>query len=164
MSELILFSDKKLHSVGLKGSKLFLGGRESPKIVHAILDLSQTDPEWSKFNFTIESLLKQAIDYDPSFKAKLPSSFNQNRVRLENLQDYFLWANLDRTEFTKSEDLLLDLLAKYLKRRIHFTPILKPIYQEQVEKTYGQDFQSSLSIFGYRLHTKSFYISATKLK
>ena len=155
---LIFISDKKLSSFGLKYSRLFLSGREKPTIVLAVIDLVKNDPEWSNVNFTIGTLLQNSIVSHPEFREKFHPNFKQNGEIVKNLQDYYSWVNLDPAEFTENEDLILQMLSLYLKRRIKFSPILKPIYSTQFEISFGENFEISYSIFGYRNHIKSFYI------
>ena len=150
----------------MKRSKVFLGGRDCPKILLPVLDLIHNDPKWSQSSFTLQSLLKVAITNDPKIKtgqAKLHSSFYQNDDIFQNLQKYFTWFNLTLTEYVDNEDLILELLANHLKRKIRFSPILKPIYQRNFGKTFGHEFEETFDIFGHRNHVYSYYISALKV-
>ena len=136
---------------------MFIGGRESPKIILPVLNLTQK----YQSDMTMECLLERVIDQEA--KAKFHPSFLRNGDFLQNLQDYYLWFNLTATEFAENEDLLLELLSKHLKRKIRFIPILKPTDPLQVEKSFGDEFENDFSIFGYRFHDCCFYISTKKL-
>ena len=160
-TKLFSISDKKLSALGLQKSKLFLGGRECPRIVLPILDLIGKDSKWSKSNFTMESLLRNSLEVNSTLKNQFHPCFTQNQDIVKGLQDYYSWFNLSFEEFTQNEDLLLQILSNYLQRKIIFHPILKPIYGFQKDKTFGDNFEAVFHIFGYRHHAQSFYISAT---
>merc|ERR1712004_765831 len=153
--------DKKLSALELQKSKLFLGGRECPRIVLPILDLIGKDSKWSKSNFTMESLLRNSLELDSTLKNQFHPCFTQNQNIVKGLQNYFSWRNLSFEKFTENEDLLLQILSNYLQRKIIFHPILKPIYGIQKDKTFGDNFEAVFHIFGYRNHAQSYYISAT---
>jgi len=153
--------DKKLSAHGLQKSKLFLGGRDYTIIALPILDLLGKDSKWSKSNFTMESLLRKSLEVNSTLKNQFHSCFTQNQDIVKGLQHYHSWFNLSVEEFTKNEDLLLQILANYLQRKIIFHPILKPIYPEEKGKTFGDNFEAVFHIFGYRFHANSYYISAT---
>ena len=155
---LIFILDNKLNEHGLKRSKMFMGGRERPKIILPVLDLIQK----YQSDMTMQNLLKTVIDQEA--KAKFHHYFRQNGDFLQNLQNYDLWFNLNYEEFTENEDLLLEFLSKHCKRKIQFISILKPAYRFQYEKTFGYEFDKEFSIFGYRFCDQSFYISAIKLQ
>ena len=161
-TKLFSISDKKLSALGLQKSKLFLGGRECPRIVLPILDLIGKDSKWSKSNFTMESLLRNSLEVNSTLKNQFHPCFTQNQDIVKGLQDYYSWFNLSVEEFTQNEDLLLQILSNYLQRKIIFHPILKPIYPEEKGKTFGDNFEAVFHIFGYRYHDSSYYISATK--
>ena len=155
----------KMNSMGFEPLKVFLKPRECPLIIPPILDLVQNDPEWQKSDFTLQSLLNAAISITPKSNfgdIKFHPSFYQNGNILQNLQNYFTWVNSTHTEFVENEDLILELLASYLKRKICFTPILIPIFKFQDGKTFGKEFEETFDILGYRNHNQSFYISAVK--
>ena len=152
-----------MSALGFGKSGLYLGGRECPRIVLPILDLIGKDSKWSKSNFTMESLLRNSLEVNSTLKNQFHPCFTQNQDIVKGLQDYFSWINLNTSEFTKNEDLLLRILANYLQRKIIFHPILKPIYEIQFEKTFGDNFEAVFHIFGYRDHGNSYYISATNL-
>ena len=158
-------SDKILAALGLQRSKLFLEGTkyDFPQIVFPILDLIGKDPKWSKFGLTLHLLLllSCALEVNSTLKDQFHPCFTQNQDTVRGLQDYFLWSNLSPPEFTENEDLLLQILSNYLERKIIFHPILKPIYDIQEGKTFGDNFEAVFHIFGYRLRFDSFYISAT---
>ena len=145
----------------LQRSKIFLGGRDYPKIVLPILDLIDKDPKWSKSNLTMESLVRNSLEVNSILKSQFHPYFTQNQDAVKGLQDCFSWYNLSSREFIKTEDLLLQILSNYLERKIIFHPLLKPIYPGQKEKIFGKKFEAVFHIFGYRCSTDSFYISAT---
>ena len=140
---------------------MFLGGRECPRIVLPILDLIGKDSKWSKSNFTMESLLRNSLEVNSTLKNQFHPCFTQNQDIVKGLQHYHLWYNLNLQEFTQNEDLLWQILANYLQRKIIFHPILNPIYDFQFEKSFGDNFEAVFHIFGYRYHDQSYYISAT---
>ena len=158
-------SDKILAALGLQRSKLFLEQTkyDFPQIVFPILDLIGKDPKWSKFGLTLHLLLllSCALEVNSTLKGQFNPCFTQNQDIVTGLQNYYLWSNLPHQEFTKNEDLLLQILSNYLERKIIFHPILKPIYDIQEGKTFGDNFEAVFHIFGYRLRFDSFYISAT---
>merc|ERR1712004_469730 len=96
--------DKKLSALELQKSKLFLGGRECPRIVLPILDLIGKDSKWSKSNLTMESLLRNSLEVNFTLKNRLHQSFAQNQDIVKGLQDYYSWYNLNHQEFTRNED------------------------------------------------------------
>ena len=152
----------KLASMGLKRSKMFLKLDHSERIVYAVLDLLKSDSEWSTYNFTFESLMLQALEFDPTIRALFHPNFQIGNF-IENLQSYFIWFSLGINDYTNTEDLLLGILAHVLKRTINLIPIINYQYQHQVPKVFG-NFEESFSIFAYRYSDRSFYISATKLE
>ena len=160
-TKLFSISDKKLSALGLQKSKLFLGGRECPRIVLPILDLIGKDSKWSKSNFTMESLLRNSLEVNSTLKNQFHPCFTQNQDIVKGLQDYYSWFNLSFEEFTQNEDLLLQILSNYLERKIIFHPILQPIWVPQIYKTFGDKFDSVFRICGSRNHGNSYYISAT---
>ena len=127
-----------------------------------ILDLIEKDPKWSKSKLTMESLLRNSLEVNSTLKHRLHQSFSQNQDIVKGLQDCFSWFNLSFQEFTQNEDLLLEILSNYLERKITFHPILKPVYPEEIGKTFDDNFKAEFHVFGYRCHDYSFYISATK--
>ena len=149
--------------MGLQKSKLFLGLTQGdfPQIALPILGIIEKDSKWSKSNFTMESLLNNSLEVNSTLKNQFNPCFTQNQDIVEGLQDYNLWYNLSPQEFTQNEDLLLQILANYLQRKITFCPILKPIYDFQFDKTFGDNFEAVFHIFGYRYHGNSYYINAT---
>jgi len=157
----LVTTDKKLSALGLQKSKLVLGGRECPRIVLPILDLIRKDSKWSKSNFTMESLLINSLEVNSTLKNQFHPCFTQNQDIVKGLQDYYSWISSSFPEFTQKEDLLLQILANYLQRKIIFHPILKPIYAEEKGKTFGDNFEAVFHIFGYRFRANSYYISAT---
>ena len=151
-----------MSALGLQKSKLFLGGnRDFPQIALPILDLIGKDSKWSKSNLTMENLLRNSLEVNSTHKNQFNPSFTQNQDIVKGLQDYFSWMNLSFEEFTRNEDLLLQILSNYLQRKIIFHPILKPFYDFQFDKTFGDNFEAVFHIFGYRFHHNSYYISAT---
>ena len=150
-----------MSALGLQRSNCFLGGREFPRIVLPILDLIGKDPEWSNAKLTMEDLLTNSLSYQATKKQFHPS-FIQNQDIVEGLQDYHLWYNLSYEEFSKNEDLLLQIISNYLQRQIIFHAILKPTYGFQNGRTFGDTFTDKINILGYRRHSQSFFISATK--
>ena len=150
-----------MSALGLQKSKLFLGGRECPRIVLPILDLIGKDSKWSKSNFTMESLLRNSLEVNSTLKNQFHPCFTQKQDIVKGLQDYYSWIHFNHEEFTKNEDLLLQILSNYLQRKIIFHPILKPIYVIQKGKTFGDNFEAVFHIFGYRFHSNSYYISGT---
>ena len=158
---MFLFSDEKLIEYGLQRSKVFLGGRESPKIALPILDLIEKDPEWSLTKLTMQTLLMKAFETNSAFQTKFHPIFTRNQGIVQGLQNYHSWSNLRFLEMIENEDLLLELLANYLKRKIVFLPILNPIYYFQDELTFGDNFETEFNIVGYRYHIDSYYVSAT---
>ena len=145
----------------LQRSKIFLGGRDYPKIVLPILDLIDKDPKWSKSNLTMESLLRKSSEVNSTLKSQFHPYFTQNQDIVKGLQDYHVWSNLALQEFFQSEDLVLQILSNYLERKIVFHPLVKPIYVGQEGKIFGNNFEAVFHIFGKRYGTDSFYISAT---
>ena len=147
----------------LQKSKLFLGGtqKDVPLIILPILDQIGKDSKWSKFNLKMESLLRNSLEVNSTLKNQLHPSFTQSQDIVKGLQDYHSWYNLTPRDFTQNEDLLLQIISNYLERKIIFHPILKPIYDIQFEKTFGDNFEDTFHIFGYRDHNPSYYISAT---
>ena len=145
----------------LEKSKLFFGGTEDdfPIIVLPILDLIGKDPKWSKSNFTMESLLRNSLEVNSTVRTQLHPCFTQSQDIVKGIQDYHSWYNLTPQEFAKNEDLLLQIISNYLERKIIFHPILKPIYDIQFEKTFGDNFEDTFHIFGYRNQVQSYYIS-----
>ena len=127
-----------------------------------ILDLIEKDPKWSKSKLMMESLLKNSLEVNSTSKRRFHPIFTQNQDIVKDLQDYHSWYNLDTQEFAQNEDLLLEILSNYLERKITFHPILKPVYPEEIGKTFDDNFKAEFHIFGYRDHVNSFYISATK--
>ena len=160
-TKLFSISDKKLSARGLQKSKLFFGGRDYPIIALPILDLIGKDSKWSKSNFTMESLLRNSLEVDATLKNQFHPCFTHNQDIMKGLQDYYAWSNLSPQEFTQNEDLLLQIISNYLERKIIFLPILKHIFAEEFEKTFGDNFEAVFHIFGYRDHGQSYYISAT---
>ena len=154
-----------MSALGLQRSKIFVGGRRNdfPQIVFPILDLIKKDTKWSKFGLTLRLLLllSCALEVNSTLKGQFNPCFTQNQDIVTGLQNYYLWANLPHQEFTKNEDLLLQILSNYLERKIIFHPILKPIYDFQKVNTFGKKYEAEFHIFGYRFHHHSFYISAT---
>jgi len=108
----------------------------------------------------MESLLRNSLEVDSTLKQQFHPRFTKNQDIIYGLQDYNSWVNLTTQEFTKNENLLLQILSNYLQRKIIFHPILKPIYVHQVGKTFGDNFEAVFHIFGYRYHVQSYYISA----
>ena len=145
----------------LQRSKIFLGGRDCPKIALPILDLIEKDPKWSKSKLTMENLLRKSLEVNSTLKSQFHPYFTQNQDIVKGLQDYHAWRNLSFQEFTKNEDLLLQILSNCLQRKIIFHPLLKPIYVEEKGKIFGDCFEAVFHIFGYRYGPDSFYISAT---
>ena len=95
-TKLFSISDKKLSALGLQKSKLFLGGRECPRIVLPILDLIGKDSKWSKSNFTMESLLRNSLEVNSTLKNQFHPCFTQNQDIVKGLQDYHnLWFSLN---------------------------------------------------------------------
>ena len=162
-TKLFSISDKKLSAHGLQKSKLFIGftQKDFPSIVLPILDLIGKDSKWSKSNLTMESLLRNSLEVNSTLKNQFHPCFTQNQEIVKALQDYYSWFNLSVEEFTRNEDLLLQILSDYLQRKIIFHPILKPIYGFQKDKTFGDNFEAVFHIFGNRCHNVSYYISAT---
>ena len=156
-------SDKILAALGLQRSKLFLERTkyDFPQIVFPILDLIGKDPKWSKFGLTLHLLLSCALEVNSTLKGQFNPCFTQNQDIVTGLQNYYSWSNLPHQEFTKNEDLLLQILSNYLERKIIFHPILEPIYHGQEGKIFGNNFEAVFLIFGYRYGGNSFYISAT---
>ena len=156
-----------MSALGLQRSKIFPGGtqRDSPQIVFPILDLIGKDPKWSQFKLTMHLLLllSSALKANSTLKNQFHPCFTQNQDFVRGLQDYYSWYNLNPPEFTKNEDLLLQILSNYLERKIIFHPLLKPIYIGQDGKTFGEKLEGVFHIFGYRFSTESFYISATNI-
>ena len=148
-------------ALGFRKFNCFFGGRKCPKIALPILDLLRIDPKWSNSKLTMESLLKNSIAKNSTLKNQLHPHFTQNQDVVKGLQDYHSWINLTFPQFTKNEDLLLQILSNYLQRKIIYHPMLKPIYLEEMGKTFGDNFEAVFHIFGYRGHENSFYISAT---
>ena len=149
-----------MSGLGLTRSKLFHVESNFPRILWPILDLIGKDPEWSKCNFTMQSLLENSIESDSRLNNQLRPHFGKHQDIVTGLQDYYSWVNLSFGEYTKKEDLLLQILSNYLQRKIIFHPILKPTYVEQLGKTFGDNFEAVFHIFGYRYHAQSYYISA----
>ena len=149
-----------MSALGLQRSKIFLGGRDSPRIVLPILDLIGKDSKWSKSKQTMESLLRNSLDVNSTLKSQFHPCFTRNQDIVKGLQDSYTWYNLNSEEFVRNEDLLLQILSKFLQRKITFHPILKPVYDVQLGKTFG-DFEAEFHILGFRCFTSSFYISAT---
>ena len=82
--------------LGLQKSKLFLGGRECPRIVLPILDLIGKDSKWSKSNLTMESLLRNSLEVNSTLKNQFHPCFTQNQDIVKGLQDYHnLWFSLN---------------------------------------------------------------------
>ena len=106
-------------------------------------------------------LLSCALEVNSTLKDQFNPCFTQNQDIVTSLQNYYLWLNLPHQEFTKNEDLLLQILSNYLERKIIFHPILKPIYDFQIVNTFGEKYEAEFHIFGHRYHYHSFYISAT---
>ena len=158
------FPDKELSALELQKSKLFLGGTTAdvPRIVLPILDLIGNDSKWCISNLTMDSLLRNSLEMNSTVKNQFHPCFTQNQEIVKALQDYYSWFNLSVEEFTRNEDLLLQILSDYLQRKIIFHPILKPIYVFQKEMTFGNNFEAVFHIFGYRDHSMSYYISATE--
>ena len=154
------FSDKKLSDLGLQRSKLFIGGRDCPRIALPILNLIKNDPELCKPKLTMHTLLKNALEVDSTIKSHFHPYFTQNQDIVDGLQNYHSWINLTGLYFFQNEDLLWNLLSNYLQRKIIFHPILKPIYRGQESKIFGENFKIEFNIFGYRLGPQSYYISA----
>ena len=164
----IFIPDKKLSTLGLQKSKLFLGGRECPQIVLPILDLIGKDSKWSKYELLTMPyyllLLSTCSDANSTLIRQLHPSFTQNVQNQDiakGLVDYYSWSNLTFEEFTENEDLLFQILSNFLKRKIIFQPILEPIRIQQIDKTFGDNFDTVFRIFGDRNHGNSYYISAT---
>ena len=159
-----MISDKKLSTLGFQRSQVFLGGskKDFPRIVLPILDLIGKDPKWSKINLEMESLLKNSSEVNPTLKHRFHPCFTQNQDIVKALQDYYSWVNLSTQEFAQNENLLLKILSNYLERKITFHPILKPVYPEEIGKTFDDNFKAEFHVFGYRCRDYSFYISATK--
>ena len=153
-----------MSALGLQKSKLFLGGTTAdvPRIVLPILDLIGNDSKWCISNLTMDSLLRNSLEMNSTVKNQFHPCFTQNQEIVKALQDYYSWFNLSVEEFTRNEDLLLQILSDYLQRKIIFHPILKPIYVFQKEMTFGNNFEAVFHIFGYRDHSLSYYISATE--
>ena len=85
-----------MSALGLQKSKLFLGGRECPRIVLPILDLIGKDSKWSKSNFTMESLLRNSLEVNSTLKNQFHPCFSQNQDIVKGLQDYHnLWFSLN---------------------------------------------------------------------
>ena len=148
---------------GLQRSRIFIAGtrEDFPHLVFPILDLIGKDPKWSQSKLTIESLLRKSLEVNSTLKSQFHQSFTQNKDAVKGLQDYFSWGNLTIQEFTRNEDLLLQILSNCLQRKIIFHPLLKPIYVEEKGKIFGDCFEAVFHIFGYRYGPNSFYISAT---
>ena len=125
-----------------------------------ILDLIENDQEWSTFKFTMHSLLKNALEMDSTIKSQFHPYFTKNQDLVKGLQNDQSWVNLGFFEFFQNQDLLLNLLSNYLQRKIIFHSILQPIYQEQENKIFGENFKIEFNIFGYRYFHQSYYISA----
>merc|ERR1711860_165554 len=129
---------------------------ECPRIILPILDLIGKDSKWSKSNFTMESLLRSSLEINSTLKNQFHPNFTQNQDIVKGLQDYYSWYNLSPQEFTQNEDLLLQILSNHLQRKIIFHQILKSIYVFQKGKTFGDNFETVLHIFGYRYHNNSY--------
>ena len=153
-----------MSTIGLQRSKCFLGitRKDFPQIVFPILDLIEKDPEWSKSKLTMESLLRNSLEVNSTLKHRFHPCFTQNQDILKGLQDYHSWYNLDTQELAQNENLLLEILSNYLKRKIIFHPILKPVYDDIQKGNAFGDFETEFHIVGYRFHIDSFYISAPK--
>ena len=154
-----------MSTIGLQRSKCFLGitRKDFPQIVFPILDLIEKDPKWSKFKLTMHLLLllSSALEDNFTLKSQFHPCFTQNQDIVRGLQDYYSWRNLTLQEFTKNEDLLLQILSNYLQRKIICHPLLKPANVSQNVKTFGGNFEAVFHILGYRFGANSFYISAT---
>ena len=109
----------------------------------------------------MESLLRNSLEVNSTLKNQFHPCFTQNQDIVKGLQDFYSWFNLTQKEFTQNEDLLFQILANYLQRKIIFRPILKPIFVGQEGKTFGDHFKAEFHIFGYRYRTNSFYISVS---
>ena len=68
----------------------------------------------------MESLLRNSLEVNSTLKNQFNPCFTQNQDIVEGLQDYHLWYNLSYEEFSKNEDLLLQIISNYLQRQIIF--------------------------------------------
>ena len=87
-----------------------------------ILDLIEKDPKWSKSKLTMENLLRKSLEVNSTLKSQFHQCFTQIQDIVKGLQDYYLWRNLSTREFTKNEDLLLQILSNFL----HFAMVSRP--------------------------------------
>ena len=80
-------------------------------------------------------------------------------LTLENM-----WATHSREEFINTENIALDILALFLKRKI----VLKPIFrksptslpEESQTTVFQEQFEDTYYIFCVRAHLQSFYVPA----
>ena len=108
--------------------------RECPLIALAVLDLVRSDlelgfkyPKLFMTNWNMDTLLQNALKTSPGIMAALedfdiddPSMTENQKLELlvKRLQAYNIWQNLNAVEYAKNEDLILELLAQFFKRKI----------------------------------------------
>ena len=153
-------------SLGLQRRKIFRYARTTvPAIAHAVLDIVADDHEWREKSFTIQTLLEQAIAMDDQIREQLEEYFVEGSPLLENLQNIFAWyGEFDHFEFADVEDMVMEVLAMLLERKITIHPILTPTQSYQRKLIFGKSYKLEYNIVGYRGHISSYYISAQTLK
>ena len=164
------FPDKKLENLGLRRPNRFEAGcadwDTDPKIVNVVLDLIGRDCDWSKQNFTVQTFLQSTFQTTPDAKNNFHPNFNNDSGEIvTNLQSRINWLRLSSDDYVKTENLLLDMSALMLQRKIVFHTFLEANLQSGETKTFGGQFQKSYDIFGYRSnHHNSLYISTFSIK
>ena len=112
-------------------------------IIHCLADQTKYDLEWKYYNFTADTLLESILMNLENGHLVWPGSINKNewiQKTRENPSWYLANKNglLDQGLIIDGEDLLLNLVSNYLKRKIQLIPIFQKVF-----KMFGKEFSNS---------------------